>query len=78
MLPINGRLGASSRTKPIRTIVRLKSMARPIDGQGRQAVVLNSMEISGSEKAETALPERNAQPRARRDIAPNGDLPHYC
>ncbi len=78
MLAINGRLGASSRTKPIRTIVRLKSMARPIDGQGRQAVVLSSIEISGFEKAETALSERDAQLRARRDIAPNGDLPRYC
>ncbi len=49
-----------------------------IDGQGRQAVVLNSIEISGSEKTETALPERDAPVRARRDIAPNGDLPRYC
>ncbi len=49
-----------------------------INGQGRQAVVLSSIEISGIEKAETALPERDAQLRARRDIAPNGDLPRYC
>jgi PAS domain S-box-containing protein len=36
------------------SIVRLKSMARPIDWQGRRAVVLTLLEITGHEKAEAA------------------------
>ncbi len=36
------------------SIVRLKSMARPINWQGRRAVVLTLLEITGHEKAEAA------------------------
>ncbi len=52
------------------SIVRLKSMARAIDWQGRRAVVLTLLDITGHEKAEAALSEREAQLRAIMDNAP--------
>ncbi len=52
------------------SIVRLKSMAKPIDWQGRRAVVLTLLEITGREKAEAALSKREAQLGAIMDNAP--------
>ncbi len=45
-------------------------MARPIDWQGHRAVVLTLLEITGHEKAEATLSEREAQLRAIMDNAP--------
>ncbi len=52
------------------SIVRLKSMARPIDWQGQRAVVLTLLEITMHEKAEAALSGRDAQLRAIMNNAP--------
>ncbi len=43
-------------------LLRLQCTAKPIDWQGRRAVLLTLLEITGHEKAEAALSEREAGP----------------
>ena len=54
------------------SIVRLKSMAKPVDWRGRRAVVLTLLEITGRGKAGAALSGREAQLGAIMDNAPAG------